>query len=80
MLITDTGLQRIHHPYDGGADVILTTPEERDRVRSRHTGCPLAASDRPVRHGSGDNPRQPRRADHVAAGPTSGRAASRCHS
>ncbi|MEI5134049.1 hypothetical protein RB199_20050 [Streptomyces libani] len=34
MLITDTGLQRIHHPYDGGADVILTTPEERDRVRS----------------------------------------------
>ncbi|WP_414505237.1 hypothetical protein [Streptomyces sp. NEAU-L66] len=37
VLITDTGLQRIHHPYDGGADVILTTPEERDQVRNRHT-------------------------------------------
>jgi hypothetical protein len=35
-LITDVQLQRIHHPYDGGADVFLTTPEERDR----HGGCP----------------------------------------
>jgi hypothetical protein len=29
-------MQRIHHPYDGGADVFLTTPEERDRMRDRH--------------------------------------------
>ncbi|WP_435858452.1 DUF3885 domain-containing protein [Streptomyces milbemycinicus] len=27
---------RIHYPYDGGADVFLTTPEERDRARDRH--------------------------------------------
>ncbi|MGW3649549.1 DUF3885 domain-containing protein [Streptomyces sp. NPDC000878] len=36
VLITDTGLRRIHHPYDGGADVITATPEERDRLRDRH--------------------------------------------
>ncbi|MFD9125564.1 hypothetical protein [Kitasatospora sp. NPDC059571] len=36
VLITDTGLRRIHHPYDGGADVFLATPEERDRLRDRH--------------------------------------------
>ncbi|WP_405973797.1 hypothetical protein OG496_35340 [Streptomyces sp. NBC_00988] len=38
VFVTDTGLQRIHHPYDGGADVILTTPAERDRLRAKHTG------------------------------------------
>lgn len=37
VFVTDTGLRRIHHPYDGGADVILTTPEERDRLRGLHT-------------------------------------------
>ncbi|MFE6717656.1 hypothetical protein ACFVDU_08720 [Streptomyces albidoflavus] len=36
VLITDTGMRRVHHPYDGGADVLLTTPEERDRMRDRH--------------------------------------------
>ncbi|MCX4238409.1 hypothetical protein ACH4Y0_21105 [Streptomyces sp. NPDC020707] len=36
VLITDTRMQRIHHPYDGGADVFLATSEERDRVRDRH--------------------------------------------
>ncbi len=36
ILITDTRMQRIHHPYDGGADVFLATPEERDRMRDRH--------------------------------------------
>lgn len=36
VLISDARLLRIHHPYDGGADVILTTPKERDEVRSRH--------------------------------------------
>jgi hypothetical protein len=29
-------MQRIHHPYDGGADVFLATSEERDRMRDRH--------------------------------------------
>ncbi|MBT2491694.1 hypothetical protein J7E96_24830 [Streptomyces sp. ISL-96] len=37
LFFTDTELRRIHHPYDGGADVILSTPEERDRLRDQHT-------------------------------------------
>ncbi|WP_241847562.1 DUF3885 domain-containing protein [Streptomyces sp. CB02009] len=37
VFVTDTGLTRIHAPYDGGADVVLATPEERDRLRDRHT-------------------------------------------
>jgi hypothetical protein len=36
VLITDIQLRRIHHPYDGGADVFLTSPEERDRMRDVH--------------------------------------------
>ncbi|MFD7451567.1 hypothetical protein [Kitasatospora sp. NPDC059827] len=36
VLITDIQLRRIRHPYDGGADVFLNTPEERDRLRDRH--------------------------------------------
>jgi len=37
LFVTDTDLRRIHHPYDGGADIILTTPAERDRLRAKHT-------------------------------------------
>ncbi|WP_327680934.1 DUF3885 domain-containing protein [Streptomyces sp. NBC_00467] len=37
VFITDTELRRIHHPYDGGADVILTTTAERERLRGEHT-------------------------------------------
>ncbi|MFD0508579.1 hypothetical protein ACFQ0G_48785 [Streptomyces chiangmaiensis] len=37
VFVTDTEVRRIHHPYDGGADVVLTTPAERDRLRGRHT-------------------------------------------
>ncbi|MFF0400961.1 hypothetical protein ACFYSJ_35325 [Streptomyces sp. NPDC005248] len=37
VLITDTRMRRIHYPYDGGADVFLATPQERDRMRDRHT-------------------------------------------
>jgi hypothetical protein len=37
VFVTDTELRRIHHPYDGGADVILATPAERDDLRDRHT-------------------------------------------
>jgi hypothetical protein len=29
-MITDVAMTRIHHPYDGGADVLLPTSEERD--------------------------------------------------
>ncbi|MGV9270320.1 DUF3885 domain-containing protein [Kitasatospora sp. NPDC003701] len=36
VLITDTLMRRVHHPYDGGADVLLTGPGERDRLRGRH--------------------------------------------
>ncbi|MFD8783306.1 hypothetical protein [Kitasatospora sp. NPDC059599] len=38
VIITDTDLRRIHHPYDGGADVFLTTTAERDRLKARHAG------------------------------------------
>ncbi|MGW5345470.1 DUF3885 domain-containing protein [Streptomyces sp. HUAS TT3] len=37
IFVTDPGFTRIHHPYDGGADVILPTPEERDRLRDQHS-------------------------------------------
>ncbi|MFJ9249360.1 hypothetical protein [Streptomyces sp. NPDC101776] len=37
LFVIDTELRRIHAPYDGGADVILTTPAERDRLRAKHT-------------------------------------------
>jgi hypothetical protein len=37
VLITDTQMRRIHHPYDGRADVFLTTPHERGSTRDRHT-------------------------------------------
>ncbi|MBM7440515.1 hypothetical protein [Streptomyces sp. HB132] len=46
VLITDTRMRRVHHPYDGGADVFLATSEERDRMRDRH-------ADRLFRHPSG---------------------------
>ncbi|GIH71975.1 DUF3885 domain-containing protein [Sphaerimonospora thailandensis] len=36
VLITDTGLRRLYHPYDGGADCILETTEERDRLKAAH--------------------------------------------
>lgn len=36
VLITDIEMRRIYHPYDGGADVFLSTPAERDRLRDRH--------------------------------------------
>ncbi|WP_433917181.1 DUF3885 domain-containing protein [Streptomyces sp. NBC_01744] len=36
VLITDAQMQRIHHPYDGGADVFLASSRERDRMRDRH--------------------------------------------
>lgn len=37
VLIADVALERIHHPYDGGADVILTTSEERDLLRTKYS-------------------------------------------
>ncbi|MEU9041087.1 MULTISPECIES: hypothetical protein [unclassified Kitasatospora] len=37
VIITDTELLRVYHPYDGGADVFLTTTQERDRLKERHS-------------------------------------------
>lgn len=34
--VADTELRRIHHPYDGGADVVLASAAERDELRERH--------------------------------------------
>ncbi|MEV7033161.1 hypothetical protein AB0N99_23440 [Streptomyces sp. NPDC093272] len=36
VIITDSRLSRIHHPYDGGADVIAANSAERDRIRDSH--------------------------------------------
>ncbi|MEU9401222.1 hypothetical protein [Streptomyces sp. SID4985] len=36
VLVTDTRMRRVYHPYDGGADVFLPTPGERDQTRDRH--------------------------------------------
>ncbi|WP_447004873.1 DUF3885 domain-containing protein [Saccharothrix isguenensis] len=36
VMITDVAMTRIHHPYDGGADVLLPTSEERDALKARH--------------------------------------------
>ncbi|MFJ9338137.1 hypothetical protein ACIRP0_02455 [Streptomyces sp. NPDC101733] len=36
VFLTDAGATRVHHPYDGGADVVLATSDERDRLRERH--------------------------------------------
>ncbi|MGW7531106.1 DUF3885 domain-containing protein [Amycolatopsis sp. NPDC054798] len=37
-MITSLALDRIHHPYDGGADILLPTTGERDALKLRHTG------------------------------------------
>jgi len=37
VFLTDVGLRRLYHPYDGGADIIVSTPDERDRLRRRHS-------------------------------------------
>ncbi|MEU2617159.1 hypothetical protein ABZ642_03190 [Streptomyces sp. NPDC007157] len=36
VIITDSGLTRVHHPYDGGADVIAASSEERNQLRDSH--------------------------------------------
>ncbi|MFI5611823.1 hypothetical protein [Amycolatopsis sp. NPDC051903] len=37
LMITSLSFDRIHHPYDGGADVLLPTIVDRDVVKHRHT-------------------------------------------
>jgi len=36
VLIADIGLQWLYHPYDGGMDVILPSPGERDALHDKH--------------------------------------------
>ncbi|MFC1402669.1 MULTISPECIES: hypothetical protein [Streptacidiphilus] len=37
VIITDTNLGQLYHPYDGGADVILANSSSRDAMRERHS-------------------------------------------
>ncbi len=37
VMITSPSFDRIHHPYDGGADVLLPTSDERDALERRHS-------------------------------------------
>lgn len=36
LMITSLDFGRVHHPYDGGADVLLPTVAERDVLKARH--------------------------------------------
>lgn len=36
VMIGDSRLERMYHPYDGGADVLLADSVERDTLRERH--------------------------------------------
>jgi hypothetical protein len=36
VMITSLLFDRVHHPYDGGADVLLPTTSERDALKRRH--------------------------------------------
>ncbi len=38
VIITDTALRWLLHPYDGGVDVIAPSVEERDRLEERFSG------------------------------------------
>jgi hypothetical protein len=37
VMITSLSFDRIHHPYDGGADVLLPTSDLRDALKQRHS-------------------------------------------
>ena len=36
VLVADPDLRWLYHPYDGGMDVVLSSPAERDAVKERH--------------------------------------------
>lgn len=36
VLVTDAGLAWLYHPYDGGMDVVTSSPADRDALRERH--------------------------------------------
>jgi hypothetical protein len=37
VMITSLSFDRIHHPYDGGADLLLPTTSERETIKHSHT-------------------------------------------
>jgi hypothetical protein len=37
VIVTDTALRWLYHPYDGGADVILPSSTERDQLKAQHS-------------------------------------------
>lgn len=37
VIIMDTALRRLYHPYDGGADCIVESTAERDRLKAAHS-------------------------------------------
>jgi hypothetical protein len=37
VIITTAEMGWLHHPYDGGADVIAVSPGHRDQLRRAHT-------------------------------------------
>ena len=37
VIIGPSDLRWLYHPYDGGADVILPSPTDRDELRNRHS-------------------------------------------
>lgn len=45
VMITSPSFDRVHHPYDGGADVLLPTSADRDALERRH---PDWLSDHPL--------------------------------
>jgi hypothetical protein len=36
VIVTSPAMRRLYSPYDGGADIIATSSEQRDRLRSRY--------------------------------------------
>ncbi|MFC1412907.1 hypothetical protein ACEZCY_28355 [Streptacidiphilus sp. N1-12] len=36
VIIADTALKQLYHPYDGGADALLASTTDRDALRERH--------------------------------------------
>jgi len=38
VVVADTGLRWLYHPYDGGMDVVLSATADRDALRDRHRG------------------------------------------
>ncbi|MFD8494909.1 hypothetical protein [Amycolatopsis sp. NPDC059657] len=36
VMVTSLSFDRVYHPYDGGADILLPTTDERDALKCRH--------------------------------------------